>query len=238
MSPRGALAPLLRRAKVRLVHAVWRWVQSAGMVTADTAAGRRFRRFGAGSLLSFPPGTTFGEQWIEIGEDTLIGERVTLSAGLVPGHDLGSGTVVRIGDRCSIGRGSHIVGHLSIEIGDDVFAAPYVYVTDQNHGYADPDLPIGRQWPRNVPVSIGAGSWLGTGAVILPGAKIGRNVVVAAGAVVRGDFPDHCVIAGAPARIVRRYAPGIGWEPPLRGVPPIDADSPEDDLLDGQPQAG
>ena len=39
----------------------------------------------------------------------------------------------------------------------------------------------------------------------------GANVVVGAGSVVRGTFPDHCVIAGVPARIVRRYVPGSGW---------------------------
>src|SRR6185437_8526833 len=73
----------------------------------------------------------------------------------------------------------------SLVIGDDVFTGPYVYITDQNHGYADPDMPIGRQMPHNAAVRIGSGSWLGAGAVILPGACIGRNVVIAAGSVVR-----------------------------------------------------
>jgi len=217
---RSTAAPATRRGRWRrlrgwLVHRAWAWVRAAGTVTADTGPGRRFRRLGPGSLLAFPTGPVFGEAWIEIGADTVIGERVTLSAGLVPGLDLGPDPVVRIGDRCAIGRGSHIVGHLSIDIGDDVFAGPYVYITDQNHCYADPDVPIGRQWPRNAPVRIGAGSWLGAGAVVLPGARIGRNVVVAAGAVVRGEIPDSCVVAGAPARIVRRHLAERGWEPPL-----------------------
>jgi acyl-[acyl carrier protein]--UDP-N-acetylglucosamine O-acyltransferase len=107
-----------------------------------------------------------------------------------------------------IGRGSHIVAHQRISIGDDVYTGPYVYITDQNHSYADPELPIGRQWPVNSPVSIGSGTWLGTGVIVLPGAVIGRNVVVAAGSVVRGTIPDHCVIAGTPARVVRGYWPG------------------------------
>ena len=97
---------------------------------------------------------------------------------MAPGQPIGHDVVIRIGDRCNIGRGSHIVGHESIVIGDDVTTGPYVYITDQNHSYADPDLPIGRQWPSNAAVSIGAGSWLGAGAIILPGAVIGRNVVV------------------------------------------------------------
>jgi acetyltransferase-like isoleucine patch superfamily enzyme len=109
------------------------------------------------------------------------------------------------------------VAHHSILIGDDVFTGPYIYVTDQNHGYEDPDMPIGRQWPRNAAVSIGSGSWLGAGVVVLPGACIGRNVVVAAGSVVRGNIPDHCVVAGVPARIVREYVPGSGWSRPASG---------------------
>jgi hypothetical protein len=70
-------------------------------------------------------------------------------------------------------------------------------------------------------VEIGPGCWIGTGAVILPGARIGRNVVVAAGAVVRGTVPDHAVVAGAPARVVRRWTPDEGWQPPLRTPAPV-----------------
>ena len=197
----------------RAVHWGWREFQRAGVVTADTPAGRAFRRFGAGSIMAFPAGAVFGEGWIEIGEGTLIGALVSLSAGLVPGHDLGPDSVLRIGDRCVLGRGSHIVAHQSVDIGDDVWAGPYVYITDQNHGYQDPDTPIGRQQPVNRPVTIGSGSWLGAGAIVLPGARIGRNVVIAAGSVVRGEVPDRCVVAGVPARIVRERADD-GWRPP------------------------
>jgi serine acetyltransferase len=184
----------------------------------DTAA-RRFGSFGPGSCLAFPPGATFGEQWIAIGADTLVGPHVSISAGMVPGQQMVTYPVVRIGDRCMIGRGSHIVGHFNVEIGDDVHTGPYVYITDQNHGYEDPDEVVHRQWPSDVPVRIGRGSWLGTGVVILPGTELGTNVVVGAGAVVRGVFPDHCVIAGVPARIVRRYVAGSGWVDGTAGWP-------------------
>ena len=220
----GAARPLLaarrawRRWAARAVHAGWRWVQRAGTVTAETAAGRRFASFGPGSLLAFPTGTIYGEQWIEVGAGTMVGEQASICAGMSPGHDLGPGTVLRIGDRCVIGRGSHIVAHHSIDIGDDVFTGPYVYITDQNHSYADPEVPIGRQWPVNAPVSIGAGTWLGTGVVVLPGAVIGRNVVVAAGSVVRGEIGDRCVVAGAPARMVRQFDPHAGWTRSLAGA--------------------
>ncbi len=196
----------------RAVHWAWRAAHDAGAVTADSPAGRRFAAFGTGSVLVFPTGAIFGEPWIEIGADTLVGQQVTLSAGTVPGQQLGPAALLRVGDRCVIGRGSHIVAHQRIDIGDDVFTGPYVYITDQNHGYADPDIPIGRQWPANAPVSIGAGSWLGAGAIVLPGSCLGRNVVVGAGSVVRGVFPGHCLVAGVPARIIRTYVPGGGWQ--------------------------
>ncbi len=73
-----------------------------------------------------------------------------------------------------------------------------MYITDQNHTYVDPVEPIGRQWPTEAAVRIGSGSWLGANAVILPGTQIGEHVVVAAGAVVRGEVPDRCVVAGVP----------------------------------------
>jgi acetyltransferase-like isoleucine patch superfamily enzyme len=204
----------LAQQRWRLVHWGWDAFQRAGVVTADTPAGRRFAEFGLGSMAAFPAGSVFGEHSIAIGSGTLIGPLVTMSAGMLPGQDLGPVPVLRIGDRCVIGRGSHIVAHQSLVIGDDVWTGPYVYITDQNHGYEDPDEPIGRQMPVNAAVSIGPGSWLGTGAVVLPGASIGRNVVVAAGSVVRGTVPDRCVVAGVPAKVIRQYVPGDGWGRP------------------------
>jgi serine acetyltransferase len=203
-------------------------VSRYGATGPDDRLAARFGSFGPGSCLAFPTGAVFGEQWINIGRDTLVGPYVSISAGMVPGQTMVTDPVVRIGDRCMIGRGSHIVGHFEVEIGDDVHTGPYVYITDQNHGYENPDEVVHVQWPSDDPVRIGTGSWLGTGVVVLPGSRLGRNVVVGAGAVVRGNFPDHCVIAGVPARIVRRYVPGAGWVdgPPVEGSGPTPTATP------------
>ncbi len=207
---RPALSRWRRATVANLIHASWRAVREAGAITATTAAGRKFAAFGSSSLIAFPTGALYGERWIEIGTGTMIAEQASVCAGMAPGHDLGPDPVLRIGDRCVIGRGSHIVAHYSIDIGDDVYTGPYVYITDQNHSYADPELPIGRQWPVNAAVRIGAGTWLGTGVIVLPGSVIGRNVVVAAGAVVRGTIPDQCVVAGVPAKVVKDFSPDSG----------------------------
>jgi len=153
----------------------------------------------------------FGERYIRIGEGSVIGPYSTLSAGVGPGQVLEHDYVVSVGNRCVIGKGSAIVGHASVEIGDDVWTGPHVYVTDANHGYEDVTQPIGLQFAAPRPVRIGAGSWLGAGVVVLPGATIGRHVVVGAGAVVAGDLPDNSVAVGNPARVVRRYVDGA-WE--------------------------
>ncbi|HUC37543.1 MAG TPA: acyltransferase [Acidimicrobiales bacterium] len=206
-----SLPPWARRHAATFVGSLWELLCQAGTVGPEDPRARRFGAFGEGSLMAFPPGVVFNERWIRIGRGTMIGPRVSLSAGMAPGQEMVSDPVVSIGDRTVIGQGSYIVGHFCIEIGDDIQTGPYVYITDQNHTYEDPDVPIGRQWPVESSVHIGSGSWLGAGVIVLPGARIGRNVVVGAGSVVRGEIPDHSVAVGSPARVVKRFVPGSGW---------------------------
>lgn len=186
-----------------LVHRAWEQVQELGAIGPDTVRGKRFGAFGAGSVICFPPTAIVNERYIHVGSGTMIGPAVSLSAGMVPGQVCVTDPVVRIGDRCLIGRGSGIVGHLSIEIGDDVWTGHHVYITDQNHGYEDLERPISVQVMPEKPVRIGDGSWLGHGTVVLPGTTIGRHVVIGANSVVRGDIPDFCIAAGNPARVIR-----------------------------------
>ncbi|MGW8885373.1 acyltransferase [Streptomyces sp. NPDC055749] len=217
----SSLAARRRSLLSRAVHRAWAWVQETGAVTEQRPGRLRFRRIGPGTRLAFPQGTVFGEAWIELGDHCVIGEQVTLTAGLMPDLDLGSETVLTLGNGVVLGRGSHVIADTTVTIGPDTYCGPYVYITSTNHSYDDPNEPVGRQWPRMEPVVIGPGCWIGTGAVILPGARLGRNVVVAAGSVVRGEVPDHAVVAGAPARVVRSWDPDKGWQPPLRTPAPV-----------------
>ncbi len=207
-----------RRVVADSLVGAWNWASRAGIVGEDSRLAAAFQEVGSGTAFAFPPGPTMGERWIRVGADTLIGPLVVLSAGMWPDEPFvpEPGWAVRIGDRCNVGRGCAFVGRAGIDVGDDVTFGPGVYVTDHNHDYAEPDLPITRQWVVEDPVTIGSGCWIGTGSVVLPGTTLGRNVAVAAGSVVRGDVPDRCVIAGAPAKVVRRWDPELGrWEPPL-----------------------
>lgn len=215
------LYALARDLAAAATHRLWRGMVWAGSVSTQDRLARRFHTFGPGTLVTFPSGDVFGEEHIALGAGTLIAAEVSLSVGMARGQALPPGAtspVLRIGDRCCIGRSSHVVAYRSVRVGDDVMTGPRCYITDLNHAYGDPDTPIGVQWPAHDPVEIGPGSWLGAGAVILPGTRLGRNTVVGAGAVVRGHYPDHAVLAGVPAKLVRRYDASTGWQPTLRDL--------------------
>ena len=154
-------------------------------------------------MIAFPQGALVGPAGIHVGADTMVAPWATLSAGYPGSEHLVPPRALVIGERCVIGLRSGISAHLSIEIGDDVWFGPDVFVTDANHGMSDPDLPVGDQIGDARPVRIGRGSWLGHGAIVLPGVTIGRQAVVAAGAVVHRDVPDYGVAAGVPAKIVK-----------------------------------
>lgn len=193
-----------RRVGNEVVHRCWYQIRSFGAIAPGTRRAEAFGSFGVGSLVAFPPASLYGEASIHLGADTLVAPWVSLAAGYAPDQPDVPPRALVIGDRCVIGIRSGIVAHESIEIGDDVWFGQDVYVTDSNHGFDDPETPIGRQLGTHQPVVIGSGSWIGHGAVILPGARLGRNVVVAAGSVVlAGDVPDHAVVAGVPGRVVR-----------------------------------
>jgi len=201
------LGQLVGRVFVELDKRLSFWASTS----AQDSRGKKFASFGNRSLIMWKPTTIFNEQYISIGDDTLIGPGVALSAGMVPGQECISKVVVSIGDRCLIGRGSGIVGHFSIEIGNDVWTGHHVYITDQNHGYEDVTRPISQQSQPERPVVIGDGSWLGHGAVILPGVTIGKHVVIGANSVVTKDIPDFSVAVGSPARVIRQYDETLGW---------------------------
>ncbi len=193
------------------VQRVWSWLQRAGEVAPGTRAGDAFGTLGEGSSIGFPMATLMGARSIHVGERTLIGRQVTLSVGYGPDDPGAPERALVIGDRCVIGARTSLTAHESIVVGDDVWFGQDVFVSDASHGYQELDAPIGLQLGAHQPVSIGAGSWIGHGAIILPGTTIGRNVVVAAGSVVRGVVEDRAVVGGAPARVLRRFEPAVGW---------------------------
>ncbi len=162
-----------------------------------------FGHFGPGTLIEQPYKVLLGPEHISIGNDTMIAAGAILAAWPESDEAYADGPILRIGDRVWGARGLSLVAHLDIEIGDDVWFGPGVYVTDAGHDSADLDVPIGLQMEPARPVRIGAGSWLGTGVVVLPGVTIGEHVVIGANSVVCDDIPSNCIAVGSPARVIR-----------------------------------
>jgi virginiamycin A acetyltransferase len=108
---------------------------------------------------------------------------------------------VYVGPRCHLGL---------VDIGRDVLIGPAVHVPSgrATHGTGDVSRPMREQAGTVTRITIGAGSWIGSGAIIM--ADIGRDTVVGAGSVVTHTLPDHVVAAGVPAVVVRDRVSGPG----------------------------
>lgn len=108
---------------------------------------------------------------------------------------------VVIGNHTRIGIHNTIIGPVCI--GNYVNLAQGITVTALNHNFEDVTRRIDEQGISTKPVIIGDDVWIGANAVVLPGVTIGRHCVVAAGAVVTKDVPDHSVVGGVPAKILK-----------------------------------
>jgi len=98
----------------------------------------------------------------------------------------------------------------TIEIGTQCLLGQFVTIVGSNHSTEPGQLMIDQSWAKTPhSVKIGDDVWLGAGVTVLPGARIGNGVVIAAGAVVRGEVPAGEIWGGVPARFLRvRHAQG------------------------------
>ena len=109
---------------------------------------------------------------------------------------------VIIGNHTRIGLHNTIIG--PVEIGNHVNLAQGITVTALNHNFDDTERRIDEQGVSTTPVTIEDDVWIGANAVILPGVTIGNHCVVAAGAVVTKNVPPHSLVAGVPAKVIKK----------------------------------
>ncbi|MDR6458770.1 acetyltransferase-like isoleucine patch superfamily enzyme [Chryseobacterium vietnamense] len=128
----------------------------------------------------------------------IVGEKLENVAVFTPIY-INYGKNINIGKNVFINFDCTFLALGGITIEDDVLIGPKVSLITENH----PLEPQYRKGLTGQPVHIKRNAWIGANATILPGVTIGENAVVAAGAVVSKDVPDHVVVGGIPAKIIK-----------------------------------
>ena len=168
------------------------------------------QKVGAGKIRIGPRSHLRGLSCIVIGEDFFAGEGLWLEAVTRYGGETITPKMV-IGDHVRISSWSHIACTNSVVIGDHVLIGSKVMISDHNHGSFGAEStspmvpPAERPLERGRFVTIGANVWLGDGVVVCPGVTMGEGSVAGANAVVTADVPPFTLVAGVPARPLRRY---------------------------------
>lgn len=161
-----------------------------------------FKLAGRGAFL-YRPFRVDGSAGIELGAHTAIQCGGWLYCRGVDGIP----SFLTIGSGCVFGYNNHITAVRHVVIGDNVLTANNVYISDNLHEYEDPLTPIMHQPVRfKRDVVVGDGCWIGENACII-GARIGKNCVIGANAVVTHDIPDYSVAVGVPAVVIRHFDP-------------------------------
>ena len=146
-------------------------------------------------------------------ENVMIGNH-----GCMFGCIQAQGGSVQIGNDFYIGSHTHIQALESIRIGNSVIISSDVMIVDNNNHPTDPllrlemsqceDYMTDEKWEwkysDSKPIVIEDNTWIGRNSMIMKGCTIGVGSIVAAGAVVTHDVPPYCVVAGNPAKVVKK----------------------------------
>ena len=156
------------------------------------------------------PCSLFGDggKNISIGDYTIIHSYAVLGCHAKYLEQRFPNAHITIGNHCNIGEYNHITATNSIIIGDGLLTGRYVIISDNNHGgLSEQEFfiePAKRTLKSKGGVVIGNNVWIGDKVSILPGVRIGDNVIIGANSVVTKDIPDSCMAAGIPAKVVKK----------------------------------
>ncbi len=152
--------------------------------------------------IRYPFSVTYPE-YISIGEKTEFMQGARLNIYPEEGDQIPK---IAIGRHCYFGRRVSIFAEANVSIGDDVLGADDVTIDAGNHGI-NPELstPYMDQKLVRKTVHIGNNVWLGEKSMICAGVSIGNGCVIGAGAVVTHDIPDHSIVGGVPAKVIKQF---------------------------------
>jgi acetyltransferase-like isoleucine patch superfamily enzyme len=128
-----------------------------------------------------------------------VGKNLTVYKGITVHCPEG----LSIGNNVAMNNNVWINASGSVIIGNYVLIGPRVIIHSANHKYQNPFIPIQKQGHSFKKVIIKDDVWIGAGAIILPGVRIGQGSIIGAGSVVTTDVPPYTVVAGVPARKIK-----------------------------------
>jgi acetyltransferase-like isoleucine patch superfamily enzyme len=161
------------------------------------------RRIGPGSYVS-PFIQAVGLDCVSIGSRSRI-SRNTRVLALKSYREQVFAPSLSIGDNVSVGFGCTLSCVNLLEIGDDVTIGDNVYVADSHHDYASPQSSVLDQPLIPGRITIGRGAWVGYGAFVAGNVDIGAYAVVGANSVVTRSVEPYTVVAGVPAKPIKRF---------------------------------
>jgi len=142
--------------------------------------------------------------------------------------------VVEIGAKTVMGQECTISAYQRVRIGEQCVIADRAMFIDFDHGVVEVERPIRLQGIYKRDVEVGSNVWIGYGACILRGVRVGDNSIVGTNSVVTRDVPANAVVAGIPARVIRmREAPTeLRWSDPVEPDPRAETTLPIPDAAD------
>jgi acetyltransferase-like isoleucine patch superfamily enzyme len=111
---------------------------------------------------------------------------------------------IKIGKRCNINPYTIIYGHGNTSIGDNVLIAGGCMIIPSNHNFANLEMNINDQGSTSMGIRIENNVWIGHGCSILDNVIIGQGSIVAAGSVVNKSIPPFSIVAGVPAKVIKK----------------------------------
>jgi acetyltransferase-like isoleucine patch superfamily enzyme len=168
------------------------------------------------------PKATIDHSDLRLGKNIFIGDRVDIfrdsEGGSVTLDDnvrlhwdmtlqTGMGGTISIGARSTVQPRCHLSAYVgSIQIGNDVHIAPSCGFYPYNHGFAPGELIVTQKLKSRGDIVLEDDVWIGFGAIVLEGVRIGKGSIIGAGSVVVGNIPPGAIAVGSPAKVIRMRA--------------------------------
>jgi len=164
----------------------------------------KFYRFGSNSKVYTGLYLVNGKK-IEIGNNSIIGRNSFVTA--IESIEYNRKIKIEIGNNCIIGPDTHITSVNYIKIGNGILTGKSVLITDNAHGGPEDSgdvMPNERSIYSKGPVIVEDNVWIGEKAAIMPGVTIGFGAIIGANSVVTKDVEPYTVVAGVPAKFIKR----------------------------------